>query len=71
MASASTTPGPSEPLLRQALPDILSHAKSLGLITSLITNGRLLAQRAKELTDLDYLSVSVDGIKSYRELEQA
>ncbi len=57
-----------EPLLREDLPDILSHAKSLGLITSLITNGRLLARRAKELHDLDYLSVSVDGIKSYREL---
>ncbi|NTV27247.1 MAG: radical SAM protein [Methanothrix sp.] len=57
-----------EPLLRRDLPKILRHAKSLGLITSLITNGRLLRQRAKELPDLDYLSVSVDGIKSYREL---
>ena len=57
-----------EPLLREDLPDILRHARSLGLVTSLITNGRLLAQRAKELSDLDYLSVSVDGIKSYREL---
>jgi MoaA/NifB/PqqE/SkfB family radical SAM enzyme len=57
-----------EPLLRPDLPDILSHAKSLGLITSLITNGRLLASRAKDLSDLDYLSVSMDGIKSYREL---
>ena len=57
-----------EPLLRRDLPEILSHAKSQGLITSLITNGRLLACRAKDLSDLDYLSVSVDGIKSYREL---
>ena len=57
-----------EPLLREDLPEILSYAKSQGLITSLITNGRLLARRAKELSDLDYLSVSVDGIKSYREL---
>ncbi len=57
-----------EPLLREDLPDILRHAKSLGLVTSLITNGLLLAWRAEELSDLDYLSVSVDGIKSYREL---
>ena len=57
-----------EPLLRNDLAKILRHAKSLGLVTSLITNGRLLRQRAKELPDLDYLSVSVDGIKSYREL---
>jgi MoaA/NifB/PqqE/SkfB family radical SAM enzyme len=57
-----------EPLMRPDLPDILRHAKSLGLMTSLITNGRLLRQRAHELLDLDYLSVSVDGIKSYRAL---
>ncbi len=57
-----------EPLLRRDLPEILRHAKRLGLVTSLITNGRLLRQRARELEDLDLLSVSVDGIKSYREL---
>lgn len=57
-----------EPLLREDLPEILRHAKSLGLVTSLITNGLLLLKRAGELTDLDLLSVSVDGIKSYKEL---
>ncbi len=57
-----------EPLLRPDLPDILRYAKSLGLITSLITNGRLLCQRTKELSNLDLLSVSVDGIRKYREL---
>lgn len=57
-----------EPLMRPDLPDILRYAKSLGLTTSLITNGRLLRRRAHELPDLDLLSVSVDGIKSYREL---
>jgi MoaA/NifB/PqqE/SkfB family radical SAM enzyme len=58
----------TEPLLRQDLPEILKHAKELGLITSLITNGKLLRKRAFELCDLDYLSVSVDGIETYREL---
>ena len=57
-----------EPLLREDLPDILRHAKDLGLTTSLITNGLLLLKRAGELTNLDLLSVSVDGIKSYKEL---
>lgn len=57
-----------EPLLREDLPDILKHAKSLGLMTSLITNGLLLKKRAKDLVHLDLLSVSVDGIKSYREM---
>ncbi|MCK9587601.1 radical SAM protein, partial [Methanothrix soehngenii] len=38
-----------EPLLREDLPQILRHAKSQGLITSLVTNGLLLAKRADEL----------------------
>ncbi|MGA9097640.1 MAG: radical SAM protein [Methanotrichaceae archaeon] len=60
-----------EPLLRQDLPQILGHAKSLGLITSLVTNGTLLKKRVHELTDLDYLSVSLDGIESYRDIRNA
>ncbi len=58
----------AEPLMRKDLPDILHHAKGLGLITSLVTNGVLLKSRASELTDLDYLSVSLDGIGSYKYL---
>ena len=54
-----------EPLLREDLPAILHHARDLGMTTSLITNGLLLQKRAGELSDLDMLSVSVDGIKSY------
>jgi len=57
-----------EPLLREDLPAILHHAKELGMTTSLITNGLLLKERAGELSDLDMLSVSVDGIKSYPRL---
>lgn len=57
-----------EPLLREDLPQILAYAKKLGMITSLITNGLLLEKRADELENLDYLSVSVDGISSYREI---
>ena len=56
----------AEPLMRKDLQAILHHAKGLGLITSLITNGKLLASRVHELDDLDYLSVSVDGIDSYQ-----
>ena len=58
----------AEPLMREDLQEILHHAKRLGLITSLITNGKLLARRVHELRDLDYLSVSVDGIDCYKEL---
>ncbi len=61
----------AEPLMRKDLPDILHYAKGLGLITSLVTNGLLLKSRVYELTDLDYLSVSLDGIESYRDLRGA
>ncbi len=61
----------AEPLLRQDLPKILHHAKERGLVTSLITNGMLLRKRVHELDDLDRLSVSVDGIESYREIRGA
>ncbi len=57
-----------EPLLREDLPLILARAKKLGMITFLITNGKLLEKRLDDLGDLDYLSVSLDGLKSYREI---
>ena len=44
----------------------MAHARSIGMITSMITNGKLLKQRAHELDDVDYLSVSVDGIDTYK-----
>lgn len=58
----------TEPLLRKDLPEIMAHAKKLGLVTSMVTNGKLLYKRAHELKDVDFLSVSVDGTKSYREI---
>jgi MoaA/NifB/PqqE/SkfB family radical SAM enzyme len=59
-----------EPLIRRDLPEIMAHVKELGMITSMITNGKLLYERAEELGDVDYLSVSVDGIKRYKEIRQ-
>lgn len=56
----------AEPLLREDLPQILAYAKDAGMITSMVTNGVLLEKRAPELSDLDYLSVSLDGIKSHK-----
>jgi MoaA/NifB/PqqE/SkfB family radical SAM enzyme len=60
-----------EPLMRPDLPEILRYAKELGLVTSLVTNGTLLCRRIEELSDLDYLSVSVDGIESYSDIRGA
>jgi len=58
----------AEPLLRKDLPEILEHAHAIGIATSLITNGKLLKERIPDLSNLDYLSVSVDGIKTFKEL---
>ncbi|MDH7597195.1 MAG: radical SAM protein [Methanothrix sp.] len=58
----------TEPLLRDDLPEILRHARSLGMITSLVTNGILLSERMNDLESLNYLTVSVDGIESLREI---
>ncbi len=59
-----------EPLLREELPECLSHAKQQGLINFMITNGMLLEDRIEELAPhLDYLSISIDGTgETYREL---
>jgi MoaA/NifB/PqqE/SkfB family radical SAM enzyme len=57
-----------EPLLRPDLPIILRHAKELGFVTSLITNGHFLRRRAQELTNLDFLSVSVDAVRRYSDI---
>ncbi len=57
-----------EPLLRDDLPQIMAYARKLGMITSMITNGKLLKQRAHELDVVDYLSVSVDGTDSYKDI---
>lgn len=58
----------AEPLMRDDLPRIMAYARSLGMITAMITNGKLLSQRAHELGNVDYLSVSVDGIDSYKQI---
>ncbi len=58
----------AEPLIRKDLPKFLDYAKSLGMMTFMVTNGVLLRERVDELSSLDYLSVSVDGTKSYEKL---
>lgn len=58
----------TEPLLREDIGEILRYARSVGMITSLVTNGILLRERLDDLESLNYLTVSVDGIESLREI---
>jgi radical SAM protein with 4Fe4S-binding SPASM domain len=54
-----------EPTLRPDLPDLIAHAESLGLITGLNTNGRLLADPAylHQLVDagLDHVQITLES----------
>lgn len=67
-----------EPLMRKDLPEILRHAKKLGLVTALVTNGFFLKDRCAEIVPyIDHLVVSIDsndslhdrmrGVKGIRE----
>lgn len=52
-----------EPLLIEKLPEIVRYMKGLGFITSMCTNGALLADRAQDIisSGLDHIIVSMDG----------
>jgi Fe-coproporphyrin III synthase len=53
-----------EPLLYHSLAELLAHARSLGMLTSLTSNGMLLSQqRIAELRDVvNLIAISLDGI---------
>ena len=53
-----------EPLLRTDLGELVSAARRLGLITSLVTNGVLLADRVRDVSLVDYLLVTIEGNRS-------
>ena len=59
-----------EPLLYDGLPELLTHARGRGMVTSLVTNGLLLRtrrwERVRELTDV--VAVSVDGTEDEHDL---
>lgn len=58
----------TEPLLRDDLGECLEHAKSLGMLNMVITNGTLLKDKLGMLEHCDYLIVSVDGVGTYPQL---
>ena len=54
-----------EPLLRKDLPELIRFAKSLGLVTSIISNGQLITADWIESVSghLDQIGISVDLVK--------
>lgn len=58
-----------EPLLRQDIDLILSHAKQLGMVTMLGTNGYFLENSIGRIGGkVDYLRVSIDSLKHHDEI---
>jgi MoaA/NifB/PqqE/SkfB family radical SAM enzyme len=56
-----------EPMLRADLGRVLRLAAGTGVVTSMITNGFQVADRARELDPLDLVFVSVDGARASHE----
>lgn len=56
-----------EPLLRPDLPEILHRANKLGFITSLVTNGTLLAEKINQLDLVDYYLCTIEGDESHHD----
>lgn len=55
-----------EPLLRPDLGEVLDHARDLGVVTSITTNGRLVANRLETLGSLHTMLISLDGAQEFQ-----
>ena len=53
-----------EPLARQDLGALITHAKQLGMHVSVATNGTLIADRLGEVAAADLVNISLDGPKA-------
>jgi len=50
-----------EPLMRQDIGELISHAKSKKLICGMNTNGHLVRRRIRDILNLDSITISLDG----------
>lgn len=57
-----------EPLLRADIEEILRFSKSLGLITSIYSNGYLVKKNLEVLKNVDSLGISLDGKPEHHDL---
>jgi MoaA/NifB/PqqE/SkfB family radical SAM enzyme len=53
--------GGGEPMLRDDVGDLVSHAKACGLTVNLLSNGYQVPERIDELRGLDFFTISLDG----------
>jgi MoaA/NifB/PqqE/SkfB family radical SAM enzyme len=52
-----------EPLIRTDIGEIIGHARDLGMITEINTNGYFVKKHLKDLKKLDSICISLDGTK--------
>ena len=57
-----------EPLIRRDIGSVVDHAKDKGFLTTMNTNGSLLARKAESLKNLDFIFVSLDYFNQYHDL---
>lgn len=56
-----------EPLVRKDIGKVVNYAKNKGFLTTMNTNGSLLAEKAEELRSLDFVFVSLDYFNDYHD----
>jgi len=56
-----------EPIIRKDIGKIVDYAKDKGFLTTMNTNASLLAAKAKELRNLDFIFVSLDYFNDYHD----
>ncbi len=59
-----------EPMLCKWLPNLIKHAKEVGLTTMIVTNGYLLTEKwiKEQSSDLDWITLSIDSIDAENQL---
>jgi MoaA/NifB/PqqE/SkfB family radical SAM enzyme len=57
-----------EPLIRKDIGKVVDYAKDKGFVTTMNTNGSLLAKKADSLRNLDFIFVSLDYFNQYHDL---
>ncbi len=53
-----------EPLLREDLSEVVSHARKRGMFVSVATNGSLVADRIEDMTGVNSVNMTLDGIEA-------
>jgi MoaA/NifB/PqqE/SkfB family radical SAM enzyme len=57
-----------EPLLREDIGELVDYAKKKGILCEIVTNGTLLADRIRDIENVDFICISIDGDEKANDL---